>query len=116
MSEPRDQLYAIARKLNGQKHYSTTAAFLLHFVDAILAAGWRPPARVITTDEELSGTVPDGTIVESAVGTIACRYDYGAGVVFGDDRPFPWQTLLLPVTVVREVAPDDEPLEIRKAR
>ncbi|WP_299091895.1 hypothetical protein [uncultured Microbacterium sp.] len=44
--------------------------------------------------------VPIGTIVRSAAGTIASRFDQDNGVVFGDDRPFPWEMLQLPVTVV----------------
>ena len=74
----------------------------------LIAADVRPPARVIETDEELAGTVPDGSIVRSNAGTIACRFDYGAGVVFGDDRPFPWGSLDLPVTVLW--TPEDRPM------
>lgn len=70
--------------------------------DAILGAGWRPPARVIETVEQLVADVPDRAIVLSAAGTIACRFDYGTGVVFGDDRPFPWTTLQLPAAVLWE--------------
>ncbi|ACZ29593.1 hypothetical protein Xcel_0554 [Xylanimonas cellulosilytica DSM 15894] len=44
--------------------------------------------------------MPDGTVVRSDAGTIACRFDAQHGVVFGDDRPFPWATLRLPVVVL----------------
>lgn len=66
---------------------------------AILAAGWRPPAQVIETAEDLAA-VERGTIVHNSDGTIACRFDEQYGVVFGDDRPFPWSILTPPVFVV----------------
>lgn len=39
-------------------------------VDVLVDAGWRPPARVITTVEELD-TLPDTTIVRARFGTTA---------------------------------------------
>ncbi|MFE3060670.1 hypothetical protein [Nocardia sp. NPDC059239] len=69
------------------------------FVDAIRKACWRPPARVATTSEERDA-LPLGVVVRSAAGTIAARYDGTRGVCFGDDRPIPWTSLALPVTVV----------------
>jgi hypothetical protein len=68
---------------------------------AILAAGWREPARTVSTIEEL-GALPAGVIVHSADGTIACRHHSGVGVVFGDERPFRWDVLSLPLTVLFE--------------
>lgn len=59
-----------------------------HFADA-----WRE-ACTISTDEELDA-VPVGAIVRSSAGTIACRFDSTHGVVFGDERPFPWRKLAL---------------------
>lgn len=44
--------------------------------------------------------LPVGVVVRSAAGTIACRADESAGVVFGDDRPFPWTSLMLPARVI----------------
>ena len=70
-------------------------------VDDILDAGWRPPARVIETDAELND-VPPGIVVRAKDGTIAARYDRVHGVVFGDDRPFPWSVLRAPATVLYE--------------
>ena len=60
-----------------------------------------------TTREELDA-LPAGTVVRSASGTIACRFDTDHGTVFGDERPFtPWTRLQLPVTVLWH--PEDTP-------
>lgn len=67
----------------------------------LLAAGVRPPARVIETAEELAAVTPM-TIVHAADGTIAARHPSGVGVVFGDERPFPWSVLRAPATVLYE--------------
>jgi len=53
----------------------------------------------ITTAEELDA-LPVGSVVRSAADTIAARYDSQRGVVFGDDRSFPWSNLNLPATVL----------------
>ena len=66
---------------------------------AALAKGWRPPARVITTLDDLL-SLPVGAVVRSSAGTIACRADLAHGVVFGDERPFSWVLLALPATVI----------------
>lgn len=95
-------LERIARDVLIGNEFHSPAAAMLGLVDAILAAGWRPPARLVETDEQLVADVPDRAIVLSAAGTIACRFDYGTGVVFGDDRPFPWGSLQLPGTVLWE--------------
>lgn len=44
--------------------------------------------------------VPSGSVVRSSAGTIACRFDGRNGVVFGDERPFPWHKLALPAEVI----------------
>lgn len=54
---------------------------------------------LIETEAERDA-LPRGCIVRSAGGTIACRYDATRGVVFGDERPFPWSSLQLPLTVI----------------
>jgi hypothetical protein len=61
------------------------------------AAGLLP--QVITTDAERQA-LPPGTIVRDADGTIACRHTTGVGIVFGDERTFPWDALPLPLTVI----------------
>lgn len=43
-------------------------------VDVILAAGWRPPARVITDPAE-ADALPIGTVVINDGGQVAQRYD-----------------------------------------
>lgn len=53
---------------------------------------------VATEDDR--DALPPGVIVRSATGTIACRHFSGVGVIFGDERPFPWKSLTLPLTVI----------------
>ncbi|MGE2733825.1 hypothetical protein [Mycolicibacterium vaccae] len=60
----------------------------------------------VETDAELE-LVPRGSVVRSDAGTIACRFDGRNGVVFGDDRPFPWHKLSLPVTVLWTLSGDN---------
>lgn len=52
------------------------------------------------TTEQGRGALARGTVVRSAKGTIACRFDDQYGVLFGDDRPFTWSALQLPLTVL----------------
>ena len=59
---------------------------------------WRD-ACTSTPAEDLD-RVPARSIVRSDAGTIACRFDGRNGVVFGDDRPFPWHNLALPAVVL----------------
>ena len=57
---------------------------------------------------------PVGTVVRAADGTIAARYDHQRGVIFGDDRPFPWEVLQAPAVVLWPRALDrseDEAIE-----
>jgi hypothetical protein len=65
-------------------------------------AALRPDPQTVTSAEGLR-KIPVGTVVLSAEGTIACKAGLGAdtvGVVFGDERPFPWHTLALPVRIL----------------
>lgn len=59
---------------------------------------WRR-ARTVTTVQQLA-SLPRGTVVESAKGTIGAHCGDQRGVVFGDERPFGWQTLALPAVVL----------------
>lgn len=52
------------------------------------------------TTAEARDALPPGVIVRSAAGTIACRHDGGMGVCFGVERPFAWDQLALPLTVL----------------
>lgn len=74
-------------------------------VEQILSAGWRPPAPVLTTPEDME-SVPIAGIVRTSAGTIACRLDRDRGVLFGDDRPIPWEKLRLPATLLW--SPEDD--------
>lgn len=62
------------------------------------AAMWLE-ARTIRTVHQLDA-LPRGIVVESNSGTIAAHYGDRRGVVFGDERPFNWQSLALPVVVL----------------
>lgn len=53
----------------------------------------------ITTPSERDA-LPAGIVVLDSQGTIAARHPSGVGVVFGDERPFPWHVLALPLTVL----------------
>ncbi|WP_280381031.1 hypothetical protein [Nocardia wallacei] len=81
--------------------------------DGVIAHGWQPPHRRIETAEELDA-LPPGTVVRSAVGTVACRHHSGLGVLFGNGEPFDWAQLRLPVIVIpvpdwkADYAPDPE--------
>lgn len=55
--------------------------------------------RIIETPGDLD-RLPARSVVRSSAGTIAARFDGRNGVVFGDDRPFPWHQLALPATVL----------------
>lgn len=55
--------------------------------------------RIIETPADLD-RLPARSVVRSSAGTIAARFDGRNGVVFGDDRPFPWHQLALPATVL----------------
>ena len=60
---------------------------------------------------------PVGTVVRAADGTIAARYDRQRGVVFGDDRPFPWKVLQAPaVTLWPRDDRQDRSEHVRKPR
>lgn len=69
-----------------------------HTLTAHQAQAWRD-ACTITTVEDLD-RVPSGAIVRSSAGSIACRFDGRNGVVFGDDRPFPWHRLAFPAILL----------------
>jgi hypothetical protein len=56
-------------------------------------------ARIVSTHSE-AAALPPRTVVSSAGGTIACRYDAGRGLVFGDERTFCWDVLELPLRIL----------------
>lgn len=55
--------------------------------------------RTVTTAAELDA-LPVGSVVRSSAGTIACKCEATRGIVFGDDRTFPWLKLATPATVL----------------
>lgn len=59
--------------------------------------------RHLGTDAHVAA-VPIGTVVRADDGTIAARFDTERGVVFGDERPFPWAVLRAPAIVLWSVA------------
>lgn len=63
----------------------------------------------MTEYTHLLDEVPVGTVVRAADGTIAARYDHQRGVIFGDDRPFPWEVLQAPAVVLW---PRDECIDV----
>lgn len=66
----------------------------------LIAEGWTKPREVRTAAELDALRV--GSVVRSSAGTIACKCEATRGVVFGDDRTFPWLKLAAPATVLHE--------------
>lgn len=77
--------------------------YALGEADAILEAGYRKP-RIIE-DVGSRDALPDGAVVMSSAGTMACKFDSSRGVMFGMSLPFPWKNLALPLTVLWEPLP-----------
>lgn len=71
---------------------------------AILDAGWRPPARTVTTVEELDA-LPEGTMIRDSEGTVAENWDgtwhSTEGGCYGHE------ILALPATVFYEPKEDE---------
>ena len=65
------------------------------------------PQRDLLSDAQVAA-VPVGTVVRVGDGTIAARYDSTRGVVFGDERPFPWEALHAPASILWSVADQAE--------
>ncbi|WJJ10800.1 hypothetical protein P9990_19805 [Prescottella equi] len=95
----RDELANLIDEVAEHAHREGRICSPHEAADAILAAGYSRPRVVETIDELLA--LPDKVIVESSAGTIAARFDDHCGVLFGDERPFPWIRLALPATVLR---------------
>lgn len=70
---------------------------------------------IITTAEERAA-LPPGCVVRSGAGSIACRFDVQLGVLFGDDCPFPWSALELPLTVLWHPDQPTEPVRVLPSR
>ena len=78
-TEARDQLAQIIEEhyydgSSGWISYEECQEAEEQMADAILAAGWRPPARTVTTEEELDA-LPEGTVVRDHDGAVAENWD-----------------------------------------
>lgn len=71
------------------------------WADLAERAGLRPPARTVSTAEELEA-LPEGTVVRSAAGTIA-SLEHGQAFLFGSGGSVPRRLLELPLIVLFEV-------------
>ena len=54
----------------------------------------------LITDEAGRAGLPPGSVVMSAAGTLAGRFDEHRAVLLGDDRPIAWSELALPLLVL----------------
>ncbi len=88
---------------------------MLEIVRETLAAWWphQSPSRRRETanhvldrlhpmviDEAGRAAVPHGSVVMSAAGTLAGRFDEHRALLLGDERPVPWSDLTLPLLVL----------------
>lgn len=71
-------------------------------VSIVENAGWSKPRKITTAEER--DALPAGIVVRSARGTVAARHESGVGVLFGDERPFDWRYLEIPLTVLDPVS------------
>lgn len=72
-TEARDQLAQIIEHA-GRGHSGHIAPLAPVLAASILAAGWRPPARVVTTVEELDA-LPEGTVIQDILGATWTLYE-----------------------------------------
>lgn len=103
MTTERDELSALIHSTSDtfpDSDAGVIAVWSDELADAALAAGYRRP-RVIETAADRD-SLPAGTVVRSASGTIACLHHAGVGTLFGDERTFYWNALALPITVLWE--------------
>lgn len=72
--------------------------------DELIGRGWQPPARVVSTVEELYA-LPEQTVIRDHDGTVAENWD-GTWFSTGGDRYW-HETLALPATVLYEPKEDE---------
>lgn len=75
-----------------------SALYETEVADAVLAAGWRPSARVIETAEELDA-LPDGTVIRDRYGRIGER-DEELCHELGTEVSGLWESVNLPAVVL----------------
>lgn len=79
--------------------WDDTTEYAKDVADAILKAGFRPPARTVTTVEELDA-LAEGTVIRDSEGTVA---ENGDGAWHSTDGDRYWHEILaLPATVLYE--------------
>ena len=71
----------------------------LMLADHLLEQGWRPPARVVSTVEELDALAPN-TAIRSALGTVMEKWQDGQWRPTGMHNT--WPRVELPATVIYE--------------
>ena len=69
------------------------------YVTAYIKALPVPAIQAVVSKQQLM-ELPVATIVRAFDGTVACRATVELGVVFGDERTFPWKILPLPVLIM----------------
>jgi len=106
---PRDQLAQIIEDhyydgRSGWISYENRQKAIERMANKILAAGFRPPARVVTTVEELDA-LPEGTVIRDREGTVAESWD---GVWHSSEGGcYGHEILALPATVLYEPEEDE---------
>lgn len=97
---PRDQLAQIIERAL-RNMWDDTTEYAKDVADEIQEAGWRPPARVVTTVEEAEA-LPWRTVIRDSAGVVA---ELVFGLWYSSDG---WIVdLRLPATVLYE--PEEEP-------
>ena len=105
-TEARDRLAQIINEYMGadvpetvaDKHEPVDADYAT--ADAILAAGWRPPARVVTTVEELDA-LPVGSIVRDVErAALDEKWDDDTWAEAGYEYTFSSRSIHLPAAVI----------------
>lgn len=94
--QPRDELNRLIGKHTGTAHSRPVA-------DAILAAGWRPPARVVATIDEVLALPPGTRLLSQVTGHVWwMRHDRhlweGSGGAYS--RPLDFVAYEAPLTVI----------------
>lgn len=73
-TETRDQLAALLSDDWNPDRDPVLTAMFRDYAQTILSAGWRHPARVVTTVEELDA-LPDGTVIRDVFGETWTLYE-----------------------------------------
>ncbi|MFD9992083.1 hypothetical protein ACFWXT_29685 [Bacillus cereus] len=106
----RELLQRIARKLMEGEQFRSPGMFALKFIDAIVEAAWRPPARVIDNYPDLDALPVGAIVIEADTATwaegpnmctrIALEGDLLRWSMPGDNRDYLTEEINLPAIVV----------------